>query len=504
MVTIVLTFALLSLSINWSGLFVVNYLDNSFFPLGQLTRYISMLTGLGIIGALFLYSINHYLKIFKTVSFKNNIEMLLGVFTLLLALLMTRIMMYILQTPVDASHLTIRIVSALKYTPLFPSIMSAILCGILLPIPGALIIVSVFSLCIGIMYHGDFVIFIMSILSLSIGILISFRARRRSHLMRAGLVTGIIQGLFIFAGGIISEQEAPLLIIHSLNGITNGFLGGFFCAGLLPIMEALFHVTTDIRLVELSDLNHPLLKKLVLEAPGTYHHSLIVANLAESAAEVVGANPLLTRVGSYFHDIGKLKKPEYFSENEWRGKSRHDKLIPSMSSLIIISHVKDGIDLSRKYGLPKEIVEIIQQHHGRSLVFFFFKRAEQNLQMNETINEEEYRYPGPIPQTKEAAIILLADATEAASRSLDKPTPSRISNLIENIFNSRIADGQLNNSQLTMNDLTRIKECFAYILNSIFHTRPKYPDDETKIIEDTHENQDKQSPETVSDIPIND
>jgi len=267
------------------------------------------------------------------------------------------------------------------------------------------------------------------------------------------------------------------------------------------MLEYLFKVSTDIRLLELSDLNHPLLKKLVMDAPGTYHHSLIVGNLAESAAEVVGAKPLLARVGAYFHDIGKIKKPEYFSENEWQGKSRHDDLIPSMSSLIIISHVKDGVDLAKKYGLNQDIVDIIEQHHGTSLVYFFYKRAQGIMDEEQNKpKEEEYRYPGPAPKSKEAAIILLADAVEAASRSLDNPTPSRIKNLVAEIINNRFLDSQLNNCELTVQDLANIKECFTFILTGIFHTRPKYPKDQ-KQKEKDNGNSDKQPSEEIQDSP---
>lgn len=498
--TFILIFALLTISWEKNQFFIANFLQGSLYSFTNIKRYLLLLSGMAIIAILVFATASHLLNTFNKQSIRNNLELMLGIFILILSLAMTRLMIYLLGTSVASSSLSLHIRQMLFYTPLFPAIMAAIIYGIMLNITASAIFVLILSLCLGILYHGDLTIFLLCSISLLVTVMSSFRARRRTHLMRAGLIAGLTQSLFIIGRGLIAGQPIPSLSILATNGIANGFLGGFFCAGLLPIMEYLFHVTTDIRLVELSDLNHPLLKKLVLEAPGTYHHSLIVANLSEAAAEAINANPLLTRVGAYFHDVGKLKKPEYFSENEWRGKSRHDDLIPSMSSLIIMSHVKDGIDLASKYGLPKEIIDIIQQHHGRSIVFFFYKRAEENLPENGRIDEEEYRYPGPIPQTKEAAIILLADAVEAASRSLDKPTPSRIANLIEQIFNARITDGQLDQSLLTMNDLSIIKERFAYILNGIFHTRPKYPTDTKAQFEEeaAHGNQNQQSPEKIS------
>ncbi len=389
----------------------------------------------------------------------------------------------------------------LYYLPLLPSAMSAILYGILMNTAAGFIFIILLSISLAVLYGGKFVIFLLCIISLSIGMITSVRARRRTHLIRAGLLIGLIQSLCIVAIGLIFNKPFNLLPLQSLMGVVNGFLAAFFAAGLLPIVEYMFKVTTDIRLLELSDLNHPLLKKLIIEAPGTYHHSLIVANIAEAAAEVVGANPLLTRVGAYFHDIGKLKKPEYFSENEWRGKSRHDDLIPSMSSLIIISHVKDGVDLARKYRLNKEIVDIIEQHHGTGVVYFFYKRAEIAKQENQKINEDEYRYPGPCPQSKEAAIILIADAVEAASRSLDRPTPARIKKLIQDIINARIAASQLDDCQLTLKDLAKIKECFSFILTGIFHTRPKYPKEEETIKQEliSNGNSNKRPAEKVQD-----
>jgi len=432
----------------------------------------------------------------------NNFDLILGSTIFIIGLGLTKILLLLIDPALDTGSAQGRLY--FYYFPLFSSSLCAILYGVLMNRASSLIFLTILSLCQTIMYGGELMIFMICMFSSATGVIASNNARRRTHLIRSGLQIGVVQSLFILCHGLLMGIASKFLAIQPLTGIINGSLGAFFAAGVLPILEYLFKVSTDIRLLELSDLNHPLLKKLVMEAPGTYHHSLIVGNLAEAAAEVVGAKPLLARVGAYFHDIGKIKKPEYFSENQWRAKSRHDDLIPSMSSLIIISHVKDGVDLAKKYGLNKDIVDIIEQHHGTSLVYFFYKRAliihgdEQSKP-----KEEEYRYPGPAPQSKEAAIILLADAVEAASRSLDNPTPSRIKNLVDEIINSRFLDSQLDNCELTILDLANIKECFTFILTGIFHTRPKYPKDpqNTKQKEKNNGNSDKQSTEQIQNSP---
>jgi hypothetical protein len=244
---------------------------------------------------------------------------------------------------------------------------------------------------------------------------------------------------------------------------------------LLPIFEFLFKITTDLTLLELSDLNRPLLKKMVLNAPGTYHHSLIVGNLAEAASDAIGANSLLARVGAYYHDIGKIEKAEYFSENETGHKSPHEKLAPSMSALIIQSHIKDGIELAKKHNLNKTIIDFIAQHHGTGLIYYFYQRALEKIGDDEKLKEEAFRYPGPKPQTKEAAIILLADAVEASSRTLNDPTPSRIKGLVQKIINNKFIDNQLDECDLTLKDLNKIAAAFVRTLTGIFHTRVEYP-----------------------------
>jgi cyclic-di-AMP phosphodiesterase PgpH len=332
---------------------------------------------------------------------------------------------------------------------------------------------------------------------------LTLQVRQRSRLIRAGLGVGIAIWFLSLTFGIIGPidlfsphgNDWKMISIQSALAIGNGILTATLVGGILPILEHLFQITTDISWLEASDLNHPLLRRMTIEAPGTYHHSLVVANLAESAAEAIGANATLCRVCSYFHDVGKLMKPEYYTENMNFERNPHDDLAPTMSALIIIAHVKEGVDLALKHGLNRQIVDIIQEHHGTSLVYYFYKRALQqqddartggkimNLREGDVpeVREETFRYNGPKPQTKESAIISLADMVESASRSLEKPTPQKIEQLVSDLIGQRIADGQLVECSLTLADLNMIAERFRFTLMTMLHTRIAYPKQDTKI-----------------------
>jgi putative nucleotidyltransferase with HDIG domain len=313
---------------------------------------------------------------------------------------------------------------------------------------------AVFSSLWGSLLVGriDPVFLVISLITGFIGVFVTLQVRRRSRLVRAGvyvgLATWILAATFGQIGPVIwevpSQTDWAMIGWQSLAAFATGIATAIVVSGILPMLEHVFKITTDISWLEMSDLNHPLLKRLSLEAPGTYHHSLAVANLSEAAAEAVGANPTICRVASYFHDIGKVVKPHYFTENIPHGSNPHDDLTPTMSALIIISHVKEGVDLALKNKLNAEIIDVISQHHGTSLVSYFYQRALQQqedarlggkiMNMREEdipeVSEESFRYPGPRPQTKEAAIVSLADSIESASRSLDRPTPQRIDDLI--------------------------------------------------------------------------
>ena len=246
---------------------------------------------------------------------------------------------------------------------------------------------------------------------------------------------------------------------------------------MLPFLEQWFGIQTDISLLELSDANHPLLKQLVQRAPGTYNHSINVASIAEAAAEAIGANGLLCRVAAYFHDIGKMRKPEYFIENQGVDGNKHDDLVPTMSTLVIIAHVKDGAEMARKNYLPQRIIDIIEQHHGTTLVEYFYREATRRKESEQTdIEEADFRYPGPKPQTREAAVMMLSDAVESASRALREPTPARLESLVNSISKKKLDDGQFDQCALTLQELRMIEESLIKSLNAMYHARVKYPD----------------------------
>ena len=328
-------------------------------------------------------------------------------------------------------------------------------------------------------------------------VLLTQTVRRRSRLIRAGLCVGLSIWLLALTFGLIgpfnlfdpAATNWSMIGIQSAFAIGNGIVTAMLVGGALPLLEQVFQITTDISWLEASDLNHPLLRRMTIEAPGTYHHSLVVANLAESAAEAIGANATLCRVCSYFHDIGKLVKPDYFTENMNFERNPHDDLAPTMSALIIIAHVKEGVDLALKHGLNQQVVDVIQQHHGTSLVYYFYKRALQQfedaraggkiMKMREEdipeVSEESFRYSGPKPQTRESAIISLADMVESASRSLEKPTPQKIEQLVNDLIDQRLADHQLDECDLTLRQLKTIAERFRFTLMNMLHTRIAYP-----------------------------
>jgi putative nucleotidyltransferase with HDIG domain len=300
------------------------------------------------------------------------------------------------------------------------------------------------------------------------------RCKKRSALLRGGLYV-ILANVMMTLILLISEKA--LFFKEGFSAVVFAVFSGITVSAivsmLLPFLEYAFKITTDISLLELLDLNQPLMKALMINAPGTYHHSVIVGNLVEAAAEAVGVNPLLARVSSYYHDIGKVKMPDYFVENQSVSPSKHEKLTPHMSTMIIVNHVKEGVDLAKQYKLPPTIIDIIRQHHGSSLITYFYQKAREQGQENPT--ENDYKYPGPKPQTRVAALVMMADAVEASSRVLNDPTPARITALVDKIINHIFLDGQLDECELTLKDISEIKRRFTYVLTGIFHKRIDYP-----------------------------
>lgn len=363
--------------------------------------------------------------------------------------------------------------SALEYS--IPVALGGLLLAILfnsrLAFAGALAI----SILTSLLAADGFRFFLYSLVSSLAAIFALVGQKDRAILLKAGVAVGLANLYSILTWSLLSGVTERLGF-HLLCGLVSGLFVAILSLGLLPLFEYLFEMATDCRLLELCNLNHPLLKEMILKAPGTYHHSIVVGTLAEAAAEAIGANTMLCRVGAYYHDIGKITKPSYFVENQQHARSRHEKLGPSLSSLVIVSHVKAGMELGRAYGLPQTVLEMIPQHHGTRLILYFYHKAKGAEESDQgEVQEEKFRYPGPKPQTKEAAILMLADAVEAASQTLTERTPGRFQALVAKIVNAVFVDGQLRECELTFSELRLIEESFVRILCGIYHRRVEYP-----------------------------
>jgi len=325
--------------------------------------------------------------------------------------------------------------------------------------------------------------FVILMAATATAVLLLRRIRSRTKLIYVGLAVGLVTALTTIGVNLVESQSLNYEYLLRDAGIFGlfGLLSGVAMSGLLPFIEEAFGVLTDLSLLELGDVAHPLLQELVRRAPGTYNHSINVASMAEAAADSIGAAGLLVRVGAYFHDIGKMLKPQYFVENQGESGNRHESLVPAMSTLIIIAHVKDGADLARQHHLPQPIIDFIQQHHGTTLVEYFYRRASEDSQNKDAgeVDENAFRYPGPKPQSKEAGILMLADAVESASRVLVEPTPSRIENLVNELAMKRLLDGQLDESGLTLQEVRAVETSLVKSLTAVYHGRVKYPQQRT-------------------------
>jgi hypothetical protein len=357
-----------------------------------------------------------------------------------------------------------------------PLAAAGMLIAILLDSRLAVLVVAIMSFMLAIMTDNQLRFGLVGLIGGIAGVYSVSKLSQRGDLVRAGFYTSGANVVAIFVVGLVTGTPLGLLISTSLAlGITSGILSSILTNGSLPFFEHTFQITSPVRLLELSHPNNILLKKLLTEAPGTYHHSIIVGNLAESAADALGGESLLVRVGAYYHDIGKIKRPYFFIENQMACDNPHDKIAPSLSTLILTSHVKDGVELAREHKLPQGIIDIIEQHHGSSMVSYFYHKALES-ERAETVTEEEFRYEGPKPRTKEAALVLLADSVEAAVRSLQNRTPGRVEGLVRKIIKDKLNDGQLDECDLTLKDLDVIAVAFVRVLSGIFHSRIEYPD----------------------------
>lgn len=443
------------------------------FPAGNDTRHFNRIAGFLILNILMMLLVWIFLSGYhpEVLRSRTDLAMLLTLF--FLTLIVSRIN-FEMAKPINTTFPSLN-VDALYYG--LPVTFAPWLAAMLVSTPVAFIMAVFCSFYASIIISGGTSYLLAFSVTSLLAAYLGSKCHQRATFFKIGLFLGILN-----AGLIISYQMtrqdflAPGTFQSVIFGFMSGSVAALIVTGILPVLEHIFKKTTDIKLLELSNPAQPLLKRVVLEAPGTYHHSIMVGNLAESAAELIGARPLLARIASYYHDIGKIKKPDYFIENNRDGVSRHDMLSPRMSSLILISHVKEGIELGREYNLPEVIIKAIREHHGTSLITYFFKKAkEQENPTLGSIKESEFRYPGTKPQTRENAIIMLADQVEAACRALPDQSPSRIQGVVRRIVNNIYMDGQLNECDLTLRDLEIIQEQFTHVLVGTYHQRPDYP-----------------------------
>jgi putative nucleotidyltransferase with HDIG domain len=332
----------------------------------------------------------------------------------------------------------------------------------------------IISVCTGLIFNNRFDLFLYFFLNSVMGTYWLQNCRERKVFIKAGAKLGCLNVLLAIALGLSFHQISGIKLFWDLTfAFLGGITTGMVTAGFAPLIEVAFGYVTDITLMELANLEQPLLKRLMFEAPGTYHHSVVVGSLVEAAASEIGANPLLAKVCAYYHDIGKIRKPFYFIENQPNSKNPHDKLAPSMSRRILIAHVKEGVEIARENNLATVIIDTIKQHHGTSIIRYFYDKALK-IQGEKSVILDDFRYPGPKPQTREAGLVMVADVVEAASRTLENPTPARIQGLVQNLINKVFSDGQLDNCELTLKDLHSIAKSFNKILNGIHHHRIEY------------------------------
>ncbi|MBP1889534.1 putative nucleotidyltransferase with HDIG domain [Clostridium moniliforme] len=356
-----------------------------------------------------------------------------------------------------------------------PLACAPILISLLIDYKLSLVVCSINVIIIGALVNFNPQIIMVGILNSILGSTGLRKMQQRNDIFYSSISLMVMSALLTFTTGVLLSNNLKEIMIVSLLAAVGVIFSAILAIGILPFLESTFDVVTTLKLLEISNPNNPLLKKLLMEAPGTYHHSMLVANLAEMAAEEINASPVIARVGAYFHDVGKTKRPYFFGENQIGKENPHDKISPNLSTLIITSHVKDGVELAKEYNLPEVIKDIIEQHHGTTLVKYFYYTMKNNAENPEDVKEEDFKYPGPIPSSKEAGIIMLADSVEAAVRSISEPTKGKIEEMVNNIIKDKLYSGQLDNCDLTLKDLEKIRKCFLKALLGIYHQRIEYP-----------------------------
>lgn len=442
-------------------------------------KQINILTELGLIGEdiskdyiytyiiLFFYVL--FVLILQYIYMKNENNKILNNTKLVFLILLLNLLSLIIAR-----------VFTLVSVFLIPIACTPILMTVFLGSKISIIINSFNLLFIGIIIGFEPQIILVSIVANIISSLTLKKVNQRNDILYSTAYLAVSSAIIVLSSGILLSNNIKRILIDVALATGGAFISGILAMGLLPFLESSFNLVTNMKLLELSNPNNLLLKRLLMEAPGTYHHSIMVANLAEVAAEEVGANPMLVRVGAYYHDIGKIKRPFFFGENQLGGVNPHDKISPALSTTIIISHVKDGLELAKEYDVPTIVTDMIAQHHGTTLVKYFYYTLKNNSENPDLIKEDDFRYPGPKPQTKEAAIIMMADSVEAAVRSIQEPTLDKIEAMVNNIIKDKLNSNQLNECDLTFKDLEVIKACFLKVLKGIYHHRIEYPTEKIK------------------------
>lgn len=427
-----------------------------------------------------IYVFGSYAKRFTVNRVKIDYQDILIMMSVaLLQVILTKIFIYIADVAILARFVGYIPANSILYAA--PVAAAPMIVGLVITYGEVVWLFTAFlSIAIGIMVDFNFPFMLVTLLGGIAGARGVFNCKKRNDIYFAGLRVGIVNSVMVFLLMVLQSYNSDIQWKEVLWAVPAGFLGGIFSSWVamlvIPIVESIFNCSTDVRLLELSNLNHPLLKEMIVKAPGTYHHSMMVGSMVEAAAEEIGANPLLAKVMAYYHDIGKTEHAKYYIENQKPGHNPHDHISPFMSKTLLIAHVKDGIELGMKFKLGKPILDGIIQHHGTTAISYFYNKAlDQKSEDDPEILEDEFRYPGPKPQFREAALCMLADSIEAAARSLDEPTPVRLQNIVHNVIQRKFLDAQLDECNLTLKDLSKVEVAFTRILLGIYHQRIDYP-----------------------------
>ena len=437
-----------------------------------------IILGLFLLVALTLTLVFLYLRSYQREIYASPNRLLLLAVVLVSILFLAKLISLIGQ---DGSAATAQI----GY--LLPAAAASMLLTVLLNRDVAIVISATLALYIGVIMNGALSYAVVAFVSCLAAAISARRLSQRSQFVTSSLYIIIVNVVTIGAWGLVFSQSLHMIGIGMAFGAINGLMSAVLAMGMLPFLESGFGITTVIRLLELSNSNHPLLKRLMMEAPGTYNHSVLVGNLAEAAADAIGADSLLVRVGSYYHDIGKLKRPQFFVENQRPGDNPHDKLQPALSAMIITAHPGDGAKMLRELRFPVEIIDIVEQHHGTGLLSYFYLRAKENALDIEDVKEADFRYKGQRPQTKEAALVMLADSVQAAIQAMTTGDKQQMENRVREVIQGKIDDGQLRDCPLTFRDLNMIGQTFLMVLSGVNHHRISYPGQDVPQVEATHE-----------------